>query len=116
MRNEARITIKVRKETNASNQLKPVRNTVQLKGNLTQADRLHATYWMKACSFINPYWHVWEGKLAKINFQKARTWAKKALNGYSHKYIPVPFSVYVHTYIATYVPSAFSCPTLCTTG
>ena len=74
-------------------------------------DRLHATYWMKACSFINPYWHVWEGKLAKINFQKARMWAKKTLSNYSHKYILVPFIVYVHTYVATYVPSVFSLPT-----
>ena len=27
--------------------------------------------------------------------------AKKELSGYSHGYITVPFSVYVHTYIAT---------------
>ena len=41
---------------------------VQLKGNLTHADRAHATYWLKAHSFINMYWRVREGKLAKINF------------------------------------------------
>ena len=29
--------------------------TVQLKGNLTHADRVHAIYWLKACSFVNPY-------------------------------------------------------------
>ena len=41
---------------------------VQLKGNLTHADRAHATYWLKARGFINPYWCVLEGKPAKINF------------------------------------------------
>ena len=42
-------------------------HTVQLKGNLTHADRAHSTYWLKACGFINLYWLVWEGKPAKIN-------------------------------------------------
>ena len=40
---------------------------VQLKGNLTHMDKAHATYWLKARSFINLYWHVWERKPAKIN-------------------------------------------------
>ena len=75
--------------------------TVQLKGNLTHVDRAHAIYWLKAYGFINSYWHVWEGKPAKINFWKARMQAKKALSGYSYEYIPVPFSVYVHIYIVT---------------
>ena len=43
-------------------------DTVQLKGNLTYTDRAHATYWLKACRFINLYWCVREGKPAKINF------------------------------------------------
>ena len=42
---------------------------VQLKGNLTHVDRAHATCWLKAHSFINWYWHVQEGKPAKINFK-----------------------------------------------
>ena len=42
-------------------------HTVQLKRNLTHTDRAHATYWLKARSFINPYWHVREDKPAKIN-------------------------------------------------
>ena len=42
--------------------------TEQLKGKLTHADRTNATSWLKALSFINPYWHVWEEKPAKINF------------------------------------------------
>ena len=41
---------------------------VQLKGNLTHADRAHAIYWLKARSFINPYWRVRKGKPAKNNF------------------------------------------------
>ena len=41
---------------------------VQRKGNLTHTDRAHATYWLKAHDFINPYWHVWEEKPAKTNF------------------------------------------------
>ena len=43
-------------------------HTVQLKGNLTHADKAHATYWPKACGFINPHWCVQERKPAKINF------------------------------------------------
>ena len=74
---------------------------VQLKGNLTHADRAHATYWLKACGFINLYWYVREEKHTKINFEKAITWAKKVLSEYPREYIPVPFSVYVHTYVAT---------------
>ena len=31
---------------------------IQFKGNLTHADRAHATYWPKACGYINPYWCV----------------------------------------------------------
>ena len=42
--------------------------TVQLKGNLIHTDRAHVIYWLKACGFVNPYWHVREGKPAKINF------------------------------------------------
>ena len=30
----------------------------QFKGNLTHADKAHATYWLKACGYINPYWCV----------------------------------------------------------
>ena len=41
---------------------------VQLKGNLTHVDIAHAIYWLKVHGFINPYWHVWEGKPVKINF------------------------------------------------
>ena len=41
---------------------------VQLKDNLTHADRAYITYWLKASSFINLYWHAREGKPAKINF------------------------------------------------
>ena len=41
---------------------------VQLKGNLTHTDRAHVTYWLKARGFVNLYWHVWEGKPAKINY------------------------------------------------
>ena len=41
---------------------------VQLKDNLTHADRVHATYWLKAHGFINPYWCVREEKSVKINF------------------------------------------------
>ena len=40
----------------------------QLKGNLTHVDRAHTAYWLKACSFINLYLHVREGKPANINF------------------------------------------------
>ena len=88
---------------------------VQLKGNLIHMDRAHTTYWLKVCGFINSYWRVREGKPAKINLQKARMWAKKALSGYSCRYIPVPFSVYVHAYIRKLI-SIFSLPTLCATG
>ena len=30
--------------------------------------RTQTTYWLKTCSFINLYWHVQEGKPAKIDF------------------------------------------------
>ena len=50
---------------------------VELKGNLTHTDRIHATYWMKAHSFINPYWHVWEGKPAKIDFKRQERGLRK---------------------------------------
>ena len=43
-------------------------HTVQLKSNLTHMDRTHATYCLKAHGFINLYWHVQEGKSAKIDF------------------------------------------------
>ena len=46
----------------------PKNATVQLKGNLTQADMAQAIYWLKACGFIKRYWHVREKKPAKINF------------------------------------------------
>ena len=39
---------------------------VQLKGNLTHADRAHTTYWPKAHSYINPYWCVQKEKPAII--------------------------------------------------
>ena len=39
---------------------------VELKGNLTYMDRAHATYWLKECGFIQPYWHGQERKPAKI--------------------------------------------------
>ena len=74
---------------------------LQLQGNLKHVDRAHTTYWLKAHGFINPYWHVQEGKPAKINFSKARTRGKKELSGYSCRYIPVPFSAYV-LYILMY--------------
>ena len=89
---------------------------VQLKDNLTHADRLHSTYWLKTCFFINPYWHVQEGKLAIINFLNARMRAKNSLSGYSREYIPVPCIVYVHTYVHSYLASVFSLPILCATG
>ena len=41
---------------------------VQLKGNSTNVDRAHTTYWLKAHGFINPYWYLQEGKPAKLNF------------------------------------------------
>ena len=80
-------------------------HTVQLKDNLTHADRANTIYWLKAHSFINPYWDVWEGKSIKINFEKARMRVNKALSGYLHGYIMILFSVYVHTCIATYLAS-----------
>ena len=40
---------------------------VQLKGNLTHADRAHTTYWLKVRGFINPYWRMQQEKPAKIN-------------------------------------------------
>ena len=64
-------------------------------------DRAHATYWLKAHDFINPYWHMREGKPAKITFQEEGMWAKKALSVYLCRYKPVPFSVYVYTCVAT---------------
>ena len=45
---------------------------VQLKGNLIHAERAHATYWLKAQGFINPYWCAQEGKIAKINILKGK--------------------------------------------
>ena len=67
---------------------------LQLKDNLTHTNRAHATYWLKVHSFINLYWYVREENLVKINFERERM---RALSGYLHKYIPVSFSVYVHT-------------------
>ena len=43
---------------------------VQLKGNLTHADRAHTTYWPKAHGYINPYWRVQEEKPANIIFKR----------------------------------------------
>ena len=43
---------------------------VQLKGNLTHADRAHASYWLKAHGFINPYWQVQEGNMPKLIFKR----------------------------------------------
>ena len=39
---------------------------VQPEGNLTHVDRVHATYWPKAHSYVNPYWHVRKVKPANI--------------------------------------------------
>ena len=37
---------------------------------LTHVDRAHTTYWLKACGFINLYWHVREEKPAKLMFKR----------------------------------------------
>ena len=47
--------------------------TVQLKGNLTPADKAHTT-WLKAHSLINPYWHVWEEKLPTLFLKRQECW------------------------------------------
>ena len=85
-------------------------NMVQLKGNFTHADRAHATYWLKAHGYINPYWHVQKGKPANIIIFKRQ---ECGLRRYSREYIPIPFSVYV---IHTQLLSVFSLPTLCATS
>ena len=64
-------------------------------------DREHVTYWLTVHGFVNSYWCVWEEKPAKIIIQKGRPQVKKTLSGYSHGYIPVSFSVYVCTHVAT---------------
>ena len=52
---------------------------VQLKGNLTHTDTVHANYWLKAHSLINTYLLVREEKPANIILQKATMLAKRAL-------------------------------------
>ena len=47
-------------------------HTLQFKGNLTHADRAHATYWPRAHSYINPYWGVWEVKTCLYYYLKGK--------------------------------------------
>ena len=54
---------------------------IQLKGNLTHVDRAHATYWLKAHGFINPYWHVWEGNLPTLIFKRQERGLRGQLAG-----------------------------------
>ena len=67
---------------------KQIHDTVQLKGNLTHADRAHATYGLKACSYHQPILACAVRKTCQHYFCKRQECRLRGhYSGYSRGYI-----------------------------